>query len=110
MQAQYFIDQIMLVLQLVSVEMSPKLLSYSFQLLLLVSVAAEGQKKCELTGFQTRTREECEEVTEINCKPITVKKIRTEIRHKCETMMNKTCQVIYNSEPKQQCKPKTSLR
>ena len=56
----------MLVLPLVSVEMSPKLLSYSFQLLLLISVAAEGQKKCELTGFQTRTREECEEVTEIN--------------------------------------------
>lgn len=98
----------MLVLLLLPAEMSPKLLSYSLQLLLLVSVAA--QDYCEVTGYEARTREECEEVTEIECKPITVKKIRPEIRQKCETMMNKTCQVIYNSEPKQQCKPKTSLR
>ena len=70
----------------------------------------DKQEKCEVTGFETRTREECEEVTEIDCKPITVKKIRTEIRPKCETMLNKTCDVIYNSEPKQQCKPTTSKR
>lgn len=70
----------------------------------------DRQEKCEVTGFETRTREECEEVTEVDCKPITVKKIRTEIRPKCETMLNKTCDVIYNSEPKQQCKPTTSKR
>ena len=70
----------------------------------------DRQEKCEVTGFETRTREECEEVTEIDCKPITVKKIRTEIRPKCETMLNKTCDVIYNSEPKEQCKPTTSKR
>ena len=67
-------------------------------------------EKCEVTGFETRTREECEEVTETECRPIMVKKIRTEIVEKCETMLDKVCNVTYTEVPKQKCSPKTSKR
>ena len=68
-------------------------------------------EKCETTGFETRTREECEEVTETECRPIMVKKIRTEIVEKCETLLDrKTCNVTYRGVPTQQCSPKTSKR
>ena len=70
----------------------------------------DRQEKCEVTGFETRTREECEEVTEIDCKPITVKKVRTEIREQCETKLNRTCDVIFSPKPKQKCSPTTSKR
>ena len=70
-----------------------------------------GLEKCETTGFETRTREECEEVTEVECRPIMVKKIRTEIIEKCETLLDrKTCNVTYIGVPKQQCSPRTSKR
>ena len=70
-----------------------------------------GLEKCETTGFETRTREECEEVIEVECRPIMVKKIRTEIVEKCETLLDrKTCNVTYIGVPKQQCSPRTSKR
>ena len=65
---------------------------------------------CEVTGFETRTREECEEAFEVECRPIKVKKIRTEIIEKCETLLDKTCNVSYTGVPKQQCSPKMSKR
>ena len=58
---------------------------------------------CEVTGFETRVREECEEVSEIDCRPIQVKKIRTEIRQQCDVKLNKTCDVVFNPAPKDQC-------
>ena len=58
---------------------------------------------CEVTGFETRTREECEDVSEIECRPIQVKKIRTEIRQQCDVKLNKTCDVVFNPAPKDQC-------
>ena len=68
-------------------------------------------EKCQTTGFETRTREECNEVSEIECKPVMVKKIRTEIVEKCETLLDrKTCNVTYTGVPKQQCTPRTSKR
>ena len=67
-------------------------------------------EKCEVTGFETRTREECEEAFEVECRPIQVKKIRTEIYEKCETMLDKKCNVSYTGVPKQQCSPKMSKR
>ena len=68
-------------------------------------------EKCETTGFETRTREECKEVSEIECKPIMVKKVRTEIVEKCETLLDRnTCNVTYTGVPKQQCVPRTSKR
>ena len=69
-----------------------------------------NQEKCEVTGFETRTREECEEAFEIECTPIMVKKIRTEIVEKCETLLDKKCNVTYTGIPKQQCLPKTAKR
>ena len=68
-------------------------------------------EKCTTTGFETRNREECEEVTETECRPILVKKFRTEIEEKCETLLDrKTCNVTYTGVPKQKCSPKTSKR
>ena len=70
-----------------------------------------GLEKCETTGFETRTREECEEVTKVECRSIMVKKIRTEIVEKCETLLDrKTCNVTYIGVPKQQCSTRTSKR
>ena len=67
-------------------------------------------EKCEVTGFETRTREECEEAFEVECRPIKVKKIRTEIVEKCETLLDKKCDVSFTGVPKQQCSPKKSKR
>ena len=67
-----------------------------------------GLEQCETTGFETRTREECEEVSETECKPITVTKFRTEIVQKCETKTDsRKCNVTYSGVPRQKCLPKT---
>ena len=67
-----------------------------------------GLEQCETTGFETRTREECEEVSETECKPITVTKYRTEIVNKCEVKTDsKKCNVTYSGVPRQKCLPKT---
>ena len=78
---------------------------------IIISVPVSSKlDTCEVTGFESRIREECEEVSEIECKPIQVKKIRTEIRQKCEVMLNKTCDVVFNPAPKNQCMPTVSKR
>ena len=57
------------------------------------------------------SREECEEVSETQCKPITLTKYRTEIVNKCETKIDEqTCKVTYSGIPKQECVPKKSKR
>lgn len=67
-----------------------------------------GLEQCETTGFETRTREECEEVSETECKPITITKNRTEIVNKCEVKTDsQKCNVTYNGVPRQKCLPKT---
>ena len=67
-----------------------------------------GLEQCETTGFETRTREECEEVSETECKPITITKNRTEIVNKCEVKTDsKKCNVTYSGVPRQKCLPKT---
>ena len=68
------------------------------------------QESCEVTGFETRLREECEEVFDTECRPIMVKKFRTEIYEKCETMLDKICNVTYSPVPKQKCSPTTTKR
>ena len=78
---------------------------------MIFSVPASAKlDTCEVTGFETRTREECEEATELDCKPIQVKKIKTEIRQKCEVMLNKTCDVVFNPAPKPECRPISTKR
>lgn len=65
---------------------------------------------CEVTGFESRVREECEEVSEVECTPIEVKKIKTEIRDKCEVKLNKTCEVQFSPAPTEKCHPTTKRR
>ena len=60
---------------------------------------------CEQTGFETRKREECDEVIETECLPIQVTKFRTEIVSKCRTKSDKSCNITMKGVPKQECKP-----
>ena len=77
---------------------SPKLILIAF------SVPTSSKlDTCEVTGFETRVREECEDVSEIECRPIQVKKVRTEIRQQCDVKLNKTCDVVFNPAPKDLC-------
>ena len=62
-------------------------------------------EECETQGFETRTREECNEVSEIDCKPIQVTKYKTEIVQRCRTLTDKKCEVLYTEVPKEKCEP-----
>ena len=48
-----------------------------------------GQEQCEVTGFETRQREECEEVSETECRPVNVTRTRPVISTRCETLLDK---------------------
>ena len=56
------------------------------------------------------TREECEEVNEIQCKQINVTKYNLEIVTRCETQIDKSCNVTYIDVPTQECKPRRRNR
>ena len=62
-------------------------------------------EECETQGFETRTREECNEVSEIECNPIQVTKYKTEIVQRCKTLTDKKCEVLYTEVPKEKCEP-----
>jgi hypothetical protein len=62
-------------------------------------------EECETQGFETRTREECNEVSEIECNPIQVTKYKTEIVQRCRTLTDKKCEVLYTEVPKEKCEP-----
>ena len=65
----------------------------------------------ESLSLAASNREECEEVSETQCKPITLTKYRTEIVNKCETKIDdKTCKVTFSGIPRQECVPKKSKR
>ena len=59
--------------------------------------------QCETTGFETRTREECEEITELECKNVNITLYRTELRPRCKTMFDQTCNVTYTEMPANKC-------
>ena len=40
--------------------------------------------ECEVVGYETKVREECEEVSNIECKKINVTMYRPEIRERCK--------------------------
>jgi len=46
---------------------------------------------CETTGYEERTREICEEVTDRICTPIKVVKYRPEIFTSCNTRIRQDC-------------------
>ena len=59
--------------------------------------------QCETTGFETRMREECEEITELECKNVNITLYRTELRPRCKTMFDQTCNVTYTEMPANKC-------
>ena len=58
---------------------------------------------CEDRGFETRVREECEEINEIECKKVDITNFRTEIKNRCKTLFDQTCNVNYNDVPAHKC-------
>ena len=71
---------------------------------------ASAAGDCETTGFETKVREECEEVSNIECKKVNVTQFRTEIKPRCKTMFDQICNVTYNDVPKHKCTPKQRNR
>ena len=62
----------------------------------------------ESLSLAASNREECEEVSETQCKPITLTKYRTEIVNKCETKIDdKTCKVTFSGIPRQEVFPRS---
>ena len=59
--------------------------------------------ECETTGFETRMREDCEEISEIQCKTVNVTQYRTELRPRCKTLFDQTCNVTYAENPANKC-------
>ena len=70
--------------------------------------ALDGE--CTTTGYEVRTREECEEIHEIKCETINVTKHRQEIVPKCETLVDQQCNVTYVDVPSQQCRARQRNR
>lgn len=64
-----------------------------------------GFEECTLVGFEFKRGEECEEVKEIDCYPVNVTKFTTELRDKCETIVDRHCELVTVQIPEQICKP-----
>ena len=64
-----------------------------------------GFEECTLVGFEFKRGEECEEVKEIDCYPVNVTKFTTELRDKCETIVDRHCELVTVQIPEQVCKP-----
>jgi hypothetical protein len=71
---------------------------------------ASANGDCEITGFETNIREECEEVSTIECKKVNVTEFRTEIKPRCKTLFDQKCNVTYNDVPTQKCSPRKRNR
>jgi len=69
-----------------------------------------GELRCETSGFETRTRNVCEEKFETECKTIQIPKKRTEIEQQCRTKLDQRCQAITQEVPRQQCTNKLEER
>ena len=59
--------------------------------------------ECEVVGYETKVREECEEVSNIECKKINVTMYRPEIRERCKTSFDQSCNVTYKDVPTDKC-------
>ena len=60
---------------------------------------------CEVTGFESRKREECKEVRETECKEVEVTKFRMEIKQECKTKHDQACNITMKEVPSQECQP-----
>ena len=76
------------------------------------SVAARQEElsSCNITGYETRIRTECEEVEETQCERNNVTKHRQEIVAKCQTLVDQQCNVTYVDVPTQQCQERPRNR
>ena len=55
-----------------------------------------------------RMREECSEVSEVECSPVNITRYRPEIETRCETVIsNRTCEVRMISVPEEKCVPRS---
>ena len=59
----------------------------------------------EITGYETNIREECTEVSNVECKKINVTMYRPEITQRCKTSFDQTCNVTYKDVPTDKCSP-----
>ena len=65
---------------------------------------------CEKTGEEVVTEEECEEVSEIECKFVDKTQYRNEIVTRCETRIDKDCNVTMTEVPEQKCEERKRKR
>ena len=63
-----------------------------------------------LCRFETNLREECEEVSNVECKRINVTMYRPEIRERCRTSFDQSCNVTYKDVPTDKCAPRLRNR
>ena len=57
------------------------------------SVEFGTTETCTTTRTEIKTREECEQVVELECKPVV--RFRTEIRNRCTTLVDQNCKVVF---------------
>ena len=65
------------------------------------SVEFETSEMCTTTRTEIKTREECEQVVEFDCKPVV--QFRTEIRNRCTTLVDQNCKIVFKDEPVRKC-------
>jgi len=69
----------------------------------------DGQN-CRTEGYDTRVRDDCQEVIDTVCNTVQVTKYRTEIDQQCKTKIDQKCRPIETNVPKQECKEKIEKR
>lgn len=65
---------------------------------------------CATTGYETREREVCEEVTEKVCTPTTGVKYRKEIYTRCDTRIRQDCNTTMREVPNEVCKERNTTQ
>merc|ERR1712083_287039 len=65
---------------------------------------------CQTTGYETRQREVCEEVTEKVCTPTTGVKYRKEIYTRCDTRIRQDCNTTIREVPNEVCKERNTTQ
>ena len=88
----------------------------------LKGLGFEREEICEVTGFESKTQEECQvsynlnpqlyfvcsfrqDITETQCNDVEVTKMRTVIKPECRTKHDQACNVTMKEVPTQQCLP-----
>ena len=100
--------------RLLSVTTEPEDLFTAEETVTLIELGREARQfpgfsnprgNCEITGYETNIREECTEVSNVECKKINVTMYRPEITQRCKTSFDQTCNVTYKDVPTDKCSP-----